>query len=161
MSCAARSSRSQTAAGIFEFTSETLQCSLFQNFNGNKPCIVYSHSHSGNRSEASAILNPVLEEFSVCSFDFSGFGHSEGKHSTLGLKEQDDLEAVVEHLRSHFKFQTIYVWGRSMGAVTSLLLANKSQNSFCDAMILDAPFASTQKMVGIAQVAVQRCPKHT
>lgn len=98
--------------------------------------------------ESSILIPRLVEDFSFCCFDFSGFGHSEGQNSTLGLKEQDDLAAVVAHLKAHFKQQTIYIWGRSMGAVTALLLAKKSNNTFCDAIILDAPFSSTQKMVG-------------
>lgn len=92
------------------------------------------------------LANHLIEDFSFCSFDFSGFGQSEGRNSTLGLKEKEDLDAVINHLKSHYKQQTVYVWGRSMGAVTALLLA-KTNPSYCDAIILDAPFSSTQKMV--------------
>ncbi len=120
---------------------------MFLNCEHHKPCVVYSHSHSGNRMEAMSLLSPLIEEFSVCSFDFGGFGHSEGKYSTLGAKEQDDLSAVVKHLREQLKMQTVYVWGRSMGAVTALMLAQSSPETFCEALVLDAPFASTQRMV--------------
>lgn len=99
--------------------------------------------------ESYLLIQRLLDDFSLCCFDFSGFGHSEGRHSTLGLKEQEDLAAVVEHVKNHFKQQTVYVWGRSMGAVTALLLAKSSDNSFCDGLVLDAPFVSTQKMVAL------------
>ena len=40
---------------------------------------------------------------------------------TLGCKEVEDVEVVVNHLRSTGKVSTIALWGRSMGAVTALL----------------------------------------
>ena len=63
------------------------------------PCIVYSHSHSGSRLEGSSILNIVQQDFSLCLFDYSGYGYSEGTYSTLGAKEQYDLEAVIAYLK--------------------------------------------------------------
>lgn len=115
---------------------------------------MYSHSHSGNRLEGSALAEGLINDFNMCIFDYSGYGMSQGKYTTLGLKEQDDLEAVITHLRSHFKMQTIYIWGRSMGAVTAILLAERSKNTICDAMILDAPFTSTKTMVYSALAAL-------
>lgn len=97
--------------------------------------------------EVLTLLSHLIEDFSVCCFDFGGFGHSEGRFSTLGIREQADLSAVVQYLREHYKMQTIYVWGRSMGAVTALLLAQTSLENFCEALVLDSPFISTQKMV--------------
>lgn len=51
-------------------------------------------------------------------FDCSGSGVSDGDYVTLGVRESEDLEAVVEHLRSAHGVKEIALWGRSMGAVT-------------------------------------------
>lgn len=57
----------------------------------------------------------------MCSFDFSGCGKSDGDFVSLGLKEQDDLSAVIETLMSKYNYKKIILYGRSMGGVTSLL----------------------------------------
>lgn len=141
-------------------TSEELACSLFLHQKTSKPCIVYSHSHSGNRLEGASLSEALINDFNYCVFDYSGYGKSQGHFTTLGIKEQDDLEAVIHHLRNYFKMQTIYIWGRSMGAVTALLLAARTNNWICDAMVLDAPFLSTRKMVTCRLLALQRSSKH-
>jgi alpha/beta superfamily hydrolase len=59
------------------------------------------------------------------TFDFSGCGRSEGQWVTLGYKEQDDLQTVIDHLRGTNKVSLIGLWGRSMGAVTSIFYTTK------------------------------------
>ena len=48
-------------------------------------------------------------------------GVSEGEYVTLGHHEQDDIKTVVEYLENTGLVTTICLWGRSMGAVSSLL----------------------------------------
>lgn len=56
-------------------------------------------------------------------FDCSGSGVSEGDYVTLGVRESEDLEVVVEHLRSSRGVKEVALWGRSMGAVTGITLS--------------------------------------
>lgn len=51
-------------------------------------------------------------------FDFSGSGMSEGEFVTLGVRESQDLEDVIEVLYNEGKIREFGLWGRSMGAVT-------------------------------------------
>jgi pimeloyl-ACP methyl ester carboxylesterase len=112
-----------------------------------KPCLVYSHSHSGNRLEAAALFEAAIEHFSLACFDYLGYGLSSGAHCTLGLKEQAELEAVISDVRARFGFKSVYVWGRSMGAVAALLLGPRLQAGLCQGLVLDSPFSSTKEMV--------------
>ena len=50
---------------------------------------------------------------------------SDGEWVTLGAREVDDLAVAVAHLRTLEHVSTIGLWGRSMGAVTALLYAQK------------------------------------
>ena len=68
----------------------------------------------------------MLEHFNFVIFDYTGYGYSETDHCTLGLKEQQDLEAVVIHVREKLRFGQVYIWGRSMGAVAAVLEAGGS-----------------------------------
>lgn len=61
-------------------------------------------------------------------FDFSGSGYSEGNFITLGIKESDDVEKVVNYLKTNYKIGRIILWGRSMGAVTAILYSAKLTN---------------------------------
>jgi alpha/beta superfamily hydrolase len=109
----------------------TLKCSHFQPIEDERmsekmPCVIYLHGNSSSRVEglsAAKILLPM--DMTVFCFDFSGCGKSEGDWVTLGYKEQLDLQTVINHLRSTFRVSVIGLWGRSMGAVTSLFYSAK------------------------------------
>ncbi|KAJ0979663.1 hypothetical protein J5N97_015137 [Dioscorea zingiberensis] len=104
------------------------------------PCVIYCHGNSGCRadaSEAAIILLP--SNITVFTLDFSGSGLSEGEHVTLGWYEKDDLRAVVNHLRTDGNVSYIGLWGRSMGAVTSLMYA--AEDPSVAGMVLDSPFS--------------------
>lgn len=94
------------------------------------------------------IVDMFREEFSVCLFDYTGYGYSEGVYSTLGAKEQSDLEAVIDTIRHKYSVGQIFVWGRSMGAVSALLLAIRNP-LMISGLVIDSPFSSTKNMVGL------------
>ncbi|KAK1277053.1 hypothetical protein QJS04_geneDACA017801 [Acorus gramineus] len=122
-----------------------LQCSHYTPLpkpEGKKlPCVIYCHGNSGCRtdaSEAAIILLP--SNITVFTLDFSGSGLSEGEHVTLGWNEKDDLKAVVNHLREDGHVSCIGLWGRSMGAVTSLMYG--AEDPSIAGMVLDSPFSN-------------------
>ncbi|CAH8320365.1 unnamed protein product [Eruca vesicaria subsp. sativa] len=104
------------------------------------PCVIYCHGNSGCRadgSEAAVVLLP--SNITVFTLDFSGSGLSGGEHVTLGWNEKDDLKAVVEYLRQDGNISLIGLWGRSMGAVTSLMYG--AEDPSIAGMVLDSPFS--------------------
>ncbi|XP_073116754.1 uncharacterized protein [Elaeis guineensis] len=105
------------------------------------PCVIYCHGNSGCRadaSEAAIILLP--SKITVFTLDFSGSGLSDGEHVTLGWNEKDDLRAVVNYLRTDGNVSCIGLWGRSMGAVTSLMYG--AEDPSIAGMVLDSPFSN-------------------
>lgn len=131
---------------------QNLQVSLFrmENLKGGfykKPCIIYLHSHSGCRIESLQILEYVSDYFSLCTFDFSGSGNSEGEYVTLGLKELEDLDCVKSYIEQKFRINIFYLWGRSMGAVTAISYAHSKGGKGSAGMVLDSPFTSVKEMV--------------
>lgn len=70
---------------------------------------------------------------------------SEGEYISLGWYERDDLAMIVEHLRDQRRVSTIGLWGRSMGAVTALLHADRDPS--IAALVLDSPFSNLPKLV--------------
>ena len=132
------------------------QCMLASN---NVPCVLFLHTHGGSRVEGLFLKPYVLPKLALCFFDFAGSGLSEGEYITLGPKEKRDAKLVMDHVRKHFGVSNIFLWGRSMGAVTSILLANEFPEDI-SAMILDSPFNDLGVMVKdvvTSGVNVPRC----
>ncbi|KAH9616455.1 hypothetical protein KSS87_006769 [Heliosperma pusillum] len=148
---------------------DVLQCSHYitlANPDGKAlPCVIYCHGNSwyasgcrADASEAAIILLPL--NISVFTLDFSGSGLSGGEHVTLGWNEKDDLKAVVEYLRSDGNVSTIGLWGRSMGAVTSLMYG--AEDPSIAGMVLDSPFSDlVDLMMELVDTYKVRIPKFT
>ncbi|XP_049358946.1 uncharacterized protein LOC125823640 isoform X1 [Solanum verrucosum] len=125
------------------------------------PCVIYCHGNSGCRadaSEAAIILLP--SNITVFTLDFSGSGLSGGEHVTLGWNEKDDLRAVVEYLRTDGNVSLIGLWGRSMGAVTSLMYG--AEDPSIAGVVLDSPFSDlVDLMTELVDTYKIRLPKFT
>ena len=78
------------------------------------------------------------------SFDFAGCGKSEGEYISLGWYERDDVEIVVDWLRKSGRVSTIGLWGRSMGAVTGLMHADRDPS--IAGLVLDSPFSNLRTL---------------
>lgn len=93
---------------------------------GKLPCVIYCHCNSGSRRDAEEALWLLLpHNITVFCLDFAGSGLSEGSWVTLGAQEVEDVAAVVTHLRGDPSTSFIGLWGRSMGAVTALMYAER------------------------------------
>ncbi|KAF2287830.1 hypothetical protein GH714_002876 [Hevea brasiliensis] len=155
---------------------DTLQCSHYLPIvsPGGKPlpCVIYCHGNSGCRadaSEAAIILLP--SNITVFTLDFSGSGISGGEHVTLGgMKfailhslvafQKDDLRAVVDYLRQDGNVSLIGLWGRSMGAVTSLMYG--AEDPSIAGIVLDSPFSDlVDLMMELVDTYKFRFPKFT
>jgi len=119
-----------------------LECSHFipsKAPTAKRPCVVYLHGNCSSRLEAFDAL-PVLlpRDLTVFCLDLAGSGRSEGEYISLGHHEEKDLLVVLEHLRATNEVTSIGLWGRSMGAVTSILRAGDDLG--LAACVLDSPF---------------------
>lgn len=104
------------------------------------PCVIYLHGNCSSRIEALPAVEVLLpSNITLFCFDFAGCGLSEGEYISLGWYEKDDVEEVVDFLRASGKVSTIGLWGRSMGAVTSLMHADRDPS--IAGIVLDSPFS--------------------
>ncbi|TMW55203.1 hypothetical protein Poli38472_013094 [Pythium oligandrum] len=131
---------------------QTLQCSHWhpvrKEVNGvtEFPCVIYLHGNSSCRVEALSILRTCLAAgVTVVSFDCAGSGKSDGEFISLGYYERDDLHAVIEHLRATEKVSSIGLWGRSMGAATALLHADRDPS--IAGIVVDSAFTNLEQLV--------------
>ncbi|KAK7246056.1 hypothetical protein RIF29_40914 [Crotalaria pallida] len=143
----------------------TLQCSHYLPSplleDTSLPCVIYCHGNSGCRVDANeAAVNLLPSNITVFTLDFSGSGLSDGDHVSLGWHEKEDLKVVVSHLRSNKHVSRIGLWGRSMGAVTSLLYG--AEDPSIAGMVLDSAFSNLYDlMMELADVYSIRLPKFT
>eukprot|EP01005_Ploeotia_sp_CARIB1_P002048 NODE_95_length_1639_cov_459.678571_g93_i0.p1 GENE.NODE_95_length_1639_cov_459.678571_g93_i0~~NODE_95_length_1639_cov_459.678571_g93_i0.p1 ORF type:complete len:460 (-),score=106.22 NODE_95_length_1639_cov_459.678571_g93_i0:185-1564(-) len=128
-----------------------LQCSHFQPIEKQRPAsklpvVVYCHGNCGSRVDSVECVACLLPyNITVFAFDFSGSGLSEGDYVSLGYYERQDLAAVVEHLMASGSVSKIGLWGRSMGATTSVMYG--SRDPTVAAIVADSCFSSLNQVV--------------
>ena len=109
------------------------------------PCVIYCHGNSSSRLDALDLVKPLLSaNITLFCFDFAGSGLSEGEYISLGWYERDDVASVTEYLREKRNVSTIGLWGRSMGAATSLLHGDRDPS--IAGMLLDSPFSNLRTL---------------
>jgi alpha/beta superfamily hydrolase len=115
---------------------------------GNKklPCVIICHGNCGNQLNAISAVRLLLpHDITVMAMDFTGSGLSEGKYVSLGFYESQDIGVVVKYLREHDLTSTIGLWGRSMGAVASLMYSQTDPSVAC--MVLDSAFCDLKRLM--------------
>lgn len=111
------------------------------------PCVIYMHGNAGNKMEGLCYADQLLPlGINLLCFDFSGCGNSEGQWVTLGHEEKDDLKSVIEYLYENKRVSVLGLWGRSMGAVSSLLYMSENQGTV-NCAVLDSGFTNLSKVM--------------
>ena len=104
------------------------------------PVVIYLHGNSSSRIEGFRNAPELLKSgINVVIFDFAGCGLSEGEYISLGWFEKDDVKLIIDFVEKLPGVYTIGLWGRSMGAATTMFYAH------CDlrikAICMDSPFS--------------------
>jgi pimeloyl-ACP methyl ester carboxylesterase len=107
------------------------------------PCVIYLHGNASSQLEGQFLVpNLCPHGIFVLCWDFAGCGCSEGEYISLGSFEKDDTEFVIDVLHRTFNLGPFVLWGRSMGAATSLLVMHPQ---LCG-RVVDSAFTSIQDM---------------
>lgn len=106
-----------------------LDCSIYYAMDtdiSGKNCVIYLHGNASSQLEG-LFLVPNLCRLGICvvCFDFAGCGNSDGEYISLGYYEERDTVALIDDLSQKFGFQKFVLWGRSMGAATSILVKHE------------------------------------
>jgi fermentation-respiration switch protein FrsA (DUF1100 family) len=131
-----------------------LQCSFWEPYDEERICarlpvVIYLPGNSSSRCEAVPLLGFLLPmNITVFAFDFCGSGRSDGDYISLGYYEKEDVKTIINYLRYSNKVSTIGLWGRSMGAVTSILCAKEfDKNNIISCVVSDSAFSSLSKLI--------------
>ena len=122
-----------------------MKCSFFEPeyaFRPKKimPVILYLHGNSSSRLEGIGMIREILKrDINLFVIDFPGCGLSEGDFISLGFHESRDVKIIVDFIEKIPGTGDIGLWGRSMGAATTMIYAHKDQR--IKAIVMDSPFA--------------------
>ena len=140
----------RTDYDILDFQGNILKLSIIEPDPDNRPseimpCVLYLHENSGSRVQGLNMKLYLLKRnINICSFDFAGSGQSEGKYISLGYHEKNQVKNVVDFLERLPGMGNIGIWGRSMGAATTLLYTPTDRRIKC--IVVDSPFSDFRKL---------------
>lgn len=112
-----------------------------------KSVVLVCHGFGTNRTEGWDVW-PWLNEagYGVLLFDFQAHGESEGRYTTVGLREVEDVVAAVEFVRQR-EGEEIVVLGLGFSMGASTLIAAAVQTTAIQALVLDSAFATLRRAV--------------
>ena len=118
--------------------------------NSAKATILICHGFMCDKYDV-GMLRRIFKKshYNVMTFDFRAHGQGgQGQYCTFGRDEALDVIAAAKFLRHHpeLKDKPLFAYGFSMGAV-SAIEAQGSVPELFDAMILDCPFDSSEKVI--------------
>jgi len=87
--------------------------------------IILLHGYPAEKGDVLPSLSFLNENYNLFLFDFRYLGESEGKYSTAGLKEIEDLKSAIRYLKSR-GIEEVGVWGFSMGGAVAIMSAPKN-----------------------------------
>ena len=108
--------------------------------------VVLVHGWAANKSEALKYAVAFHDSFNVVAFDLRNGGRSSRGETTFGVREQLDLEAIIDWLERTKHPAHIAVMGNSMGGATAVLAA--ATDPRIEALILDSMHARVVDVVG-------------
>ncbi|WP_248930067.1 alpha/beta hydrolase [Paenibacillus hamazuiensis] len=110
--------------------------------------LVLAHGYRNNRLQTEAqamdLAGALVERgYNVLMFDFRNSGESEGKLTSVGYFEKNDLLGAIDWVKANQQGVKIGLVGFSMGATTSLMAA--AEEPAVAGIVADSPFAHLTK----------------
>ena len=122
------------------------------------PVVLYLHGNSSSRLEGLNNLEVLLKNnINLFVIDFPGCGLSEGEYISLGYHEKNDVKIIVDFIENLPGVSKIGIWGRSMGAATTLLYTYKDPRIF--AICIDSPFENFKRLAEELVIKQIKLPK--
>jgi pimeloyl-ACP methyl ester carboxylesterase len=107
------------------------------------PAVVLLHGYPAEKADLLPLATALAPEFATLLVDHRYFGESEGRATTLGFRERDDLKRVLDFLESRGA-GAVGVFGLSLGGAVALLTA--AEDARIRAIAAYAPFADLKAL---------------
>ncbi len=112
----------------------------------NGVTVLLAHGYGGNRP-ADLYAMFARHGYGVLAWDFRAHGASGGEFSTLGYKEQLDVEAALDYALTQPGVKHVVAWGGSMGAATVILTASRRVE--IEAVIADSSYPALEDALAL------------
>lgn len=109
------------------------------------PTVVVAHGWGNNKSGMLTHIELLREQYNVVAFDFRNHGQSGGDQTTQGVREADDLRAIVDWLLETKGPEQIAALGSSMGGASVAYAASLDER--IDAVIIDSTHATLSSAI--------------
>jgi alpha-beta hydrolase superfamily lysophospholipase len=113
-----------------------------------KGAIIFLHGVRRHKEQ----VYPMAAFFSAAGYDcyapdLRSHGESEGRFTTYGFKEMQDVSRLIDTISRNYKNGgSIILWGQSMGAATAML--TMAQDNRVTAGIVESTFSDFREVVG-------------
>ena len=113
--------------------------------NYSKATIIVGHGYPFSKSNILGLGKFLNKHYNLLLFDFRYFGESQGRYTTAGWKEQKDVLAAINYLKSRkdINKSKIGAIGFSLSASTFIM----TKTSDIKAIVADSPYASLDNMI--------------
>ena len=104
---------------------------------GRRETLIYSYYYA----------NPYKESgVNVLVIDQRAHGYSEGKYSTGGIKEAEDVSLWMSYLHDELNQKYIYLHGICVGTCVATMVSTKYKTDYLKAVVLDSAFISYKEI---------------
>jgi pimeloyl-ACP methyl ester carboxylesterase len=107
------------------------------------PAIVMLHGYPAEKADLLPLATALAPEFATLLVDQRYFGDSEGRATTLGFRERQDLKRIVDFVEARGA-PAVGVFGFSLGGAVALLTA--AEDARIRAIAAYAPFADLRAL---------------
>lgn len=102
------------------------------------PALILLHGYPAEKADLLPLASALAPQFAMLLVDQRYFGSSDGRATTLGFRERDDLKRMVDFLESRGA-TSVGVFGFSLGGAVAMLTA--AEDPRIKAIVAYAPFA--------------------
>ena len=102
------------------------------------PALILLHGYPAEKADLLPLASALAPQFAMLLVDQRYFGSSEGRATTLGFRERDDLKRMIDFLESRGA-TSVGVFGFSLGGAVAMLTA--AEDPRIKAIVAYAPFA--------------------
>ncbi|MBI2558902.1 alpha/beta hydrolase [Candidatus Woesearchaeota archaeon] len=110
--------------------------------NKTKSAVIVMHGYPADKANLLGIAEFLAKDFNVFLFDFRSFGRSEGRFTTAGYLEKNDLLGAIEYLEKEKNLTKIGLYGFSLGGAVALITQHKNVK----VIVSDSAYAELRHM---------------
>jgi len=110
--------------------------------NKTKNAVIVCHGYPFDKGNVFSFASFLHKDYNLLFFDFRAMGESEGKYTTVGYKEVEDLKAAVKYLKEN-GMENVGALGFSLGGATILM----AKSDDIKAIVADSSYANLDLMV--------------